>query len=96
MENNTIENAIIARRQEMKENAIEKIENLFGENAAEKGFEGETDERIIQQMRAFAELLSEGAIWAVNIRFDDRTTAKLSLSAKGIKVERRQVNGAAL
>jgi len=96
MENNTTDNAIFAGREVIMNDAIEKIDELFGEYASEKGFEGEIDQRIIAQMKVFAALLADGVIWAATIRINDNTTAKMSLSAKGIKVERKQTRGVAL
>ena len=81
---------------ELYEEAAEKIDELFGDGAGDKGFEGQADLRTIGVMKGIAVEISHGRTLSANIRINERVTAKISLGTKGIKVERRETKGAAL
>lgn len=83
-------------REQLYEEAAEKIDELFGDGAADNGFEGQADPRTIGMMNGIASEISHGRTFSANIRINERVTAKISLGTKGIKVERRETKGASL
>lgn len=73
------------------EKAKERIEQLFGENAIEMGFDSVLEQEINDLLNKIIELISNNYMRGATIEIDGSTKAKISISSKGkINIERIQ------
>lgn len=84
--------AKIERDKELEiERAKERIEQLFGNDTKQMGFEPMPELEIHKLMNTVVELIANRLIRGVTIEINSETKAKLAVSAKGkINIERSQ------